>query len=244
MTLDLHRPPPERSLPAGHLSARRDHLLRELEPTGGTRPLRGLRPRHALLAAAAAIVAVVAAPALGIGHGLFGRLDSDPRLPGIVGNRVQKLASVQTPAGEASLWIGPTQASGRCVFIHIGAAANGAVAVPTPNGGSQCDIGPSSPQTIPISTDLTWYPAGGGTFTLLLDGHVAPSSHITTIVLQSTTETRKLPFTKGYFLADLAVAPQGQLPAEGGPYVLVGYDKAGQEVSRVDLARLAGSAGP
>src|SRR5213083_2118031 len=108
MTLDLDRPPPERSLPAGRLPARRDHLLRELEPTGGrTRLLRGLRPRNALLAAAAAIVAVVAAPALGIGHALFGRLDSDPRLPGIVGNRAQRLVSVQTPAGEASLWIGP-----------------------------------------------------------------------------------------------------------------------------------------
>jgi hypothetical protein len=237
MTPDLHRPPPERSLPAEHLAARRDHLLRELD-----RPRRGLRPRHALFAAAAAIVAVVAAPALGIGHGLFGRLDSDPRLPGIIGNRVQKLVAVQTPAGEASLWIGPTQASGRCVFIHIGPAANGAL--PTPNGGSQCDLGPSSPQTLPISTDLTWYPAGGGTFTLLLDGHVATSSRITKIVLQSAAATRKLPLTKGYFLTDLPLAPQGELPAEGTPYVLVGYDQTGQEVNRVDLARLVGSAGP
>ena len=240
MTEDLHRPPPERSLPAAHFRARRDHLLRELQASGGRASL-GLRPRHALLAAAAAIVAVVAAPALGIGHGLFGRLDSDPRLPGVVGNRVQKLASVQTPAGEASLWIGPTRASGRCVFIHVGATANGAV--PTPNGGSQCDIGPSAPQTIPIATDLTWYPADG-TFTLLVDGHVAAGSRIAKIVLESAAEKRTLPLAKGYFLTDLAVAPQGQLPKDGRPYVLVGYDGQGQEVGRVDLGRLAGSAGP
>jgi hypothetical protein len=239
MTEELHRPPPERSLPVARFQARRDHLLRELKAAGGRRPRRsGLRPRHALLAAAAAVVVVVAAPALGIGHGLFGRLDSDPRLPGVVGNRVQKLVSVQTPAGETSLWIGPTQASGRCVFIHIGETANGAV--PTPNGGSQCDIGPSSPQTIPIATDLTWYPAGGS-FTLLVDGHVAAGSRITRIVLESATEKSKLPLTKGYFLTDLAVAPQGRLPATGGPYVLVGYDAQGQEVSRMDLGRLAGS---
>jgi hypothetical protein len=241
MTEDLHRPPPERSLPVGHFRARRDHLLRELQAAGGRgRPHRGLRPRHALLAAAAAVVVVVAAPALGIGHGLFGRLDSDPRLPGIVGNRVQKLVAVQTPAGEASLWIGPTQASGRCVFIHIGATANGAA--PTPNGGSQCDIGPSAPQTLPISTDLTWYPVGG-TFTLLVDGHVAAGSRITKMVLKSSAEMRALPLTKGYFLTDLAVAPQGKLPANDAPYVLVGYDAGGDEVARVDLARLAGTAG-
>jgi hypothetical protein len=241
MTEDLHRPPPERSLPAAQFRARREHLLRELQTAGRSRAPWGLRPRHALLAAAAAIVAVVAAPALGIGHGLFGRLDSDPRLPGVVGNRVQKLVSVQTPTGEASLWIGPTQASGRCVFIHIGGTANGAV--PTPNGGSQCDIGPSAPQTIPIATDLTWYPANG-TFTVLVDGHVAPSSRIAKIVLESATEKSPLPLAKGYFLTDLAVAPQGRLPAAGRPYVLVGYDAQGQEVSRVDLGRLAGTAGP
>ena len=242
MTPDLHRPPPERSLPAGHFQAGRDHLLRELEPAGGRAGLlRGLRPRHALFAAAAAIVAVVAAPALGIGHGLFGLLDSDPRLPGIVGNRVQKLASVQTPAGEASLWIGPTQASGRCVFIHIGTAASGAA--PTPNGGSQCDIGPSAPQTLPISTDLTWYPAGGGTFTLLLDGHVASGSRITEIALKSAAGATQLQLAKGYFLTDFAVAPQGKLPANDAPYVLVGYDAGGDEVARVDLARLVGTAG-
>ena len=241
MTQDPHGLPPERSLPAGHFAARRAHLLRELESAGRTRPLRGLRPRHALLAAAVAVVAVVAAPALGIGHGLFGRLDSDPRLPGIVGNRVQKLVAVQTPAGEASLWIGPTQASGRCVFIHFGSTGTGAA--PTPNGGSQCDIGPSTPQTLPIATDLTWYPADG-TFTLLLDGHVAPGSGIAKVTLESATQTRKLALVKGYFLTNLAVAAQGQLPTSGGPYILVGYDGHDHEVSRVDLARLAGSAGP
>ena len=125
MTQDLHAPPPERSLPPGHVSARREHLLRELRGARD-RPARALlRPRHALLAAAVAIVAVVVAPAFGMGHWLFGRLDSDPRLPGILGNRVQKLLSVPTPAGEASLWVGPTQASGRCVFLHIGATAGG-----------------------------------------------------------------------------------------------------------------------
>jgi hypothetical protein len=239
MTQDLDRPPAERSLPGDHYATRRDHLLRELEAVSGrTRLPGGLRPRHALLAAGAALVAVVTAPALGVGNGLFGRLDSDPRLPGIVGKGVQKLVSVETPAGEASLWTGPTQASGRCVFIHVGNTADGVV--PAPNGGSQCDIGAGAPQTLPIATNLTWYPAGG-TFTLLLDGHVAGGSGITRITLKSGTETKMLPLTKGYFLSDLAVAPQGQLPAAGGPYILVGYDAHGQEVSRVNLARLAAS---
>jgi hypothetical protein len=242
MTQDLHAPPPERGLPPGRLSARREHLLRELRGAGA-HPARALRPRHALLAAAVAIAAVLVAPAFGMGHWLFGRLDSDPRLPGIVGDRVQKLLSVPSPAGEVSLWIGPTQASGRCVFMHIGAAANASGAAPTPNGGSQCDIGPSGPQTLPITTDLTWYPANG-TFTLLLDGHVAAGSGIEKVTLQSATGTRKLALVKGYFLTDLAVAPQGQLPTSGRPYILVGYDGQDQEVSRVDLARLAGSAGP
>ena len=243
MTQDLHAPPAERSLPPGQVSARREHLLRELRGARD-RPARALvRPRHALLAAAVVLLAVVVAPAFGMGHWLFGRLDSDPRLPGIVGDRVQKLLSVPTPAGEVSLWIGPSQAAGRCVFMHIGAAANGSGAAPTPNGGSQCDIGPSARQTLPIATDLTWYPADG-TFTLLLDGHVAAGSGIAKVTLESATETRKLALVKGYFLTDLAVAPQGQLPTSGRPFSLVGYDGHDHEVSRVDLARLAGSAGP
>lgn len=242
MTLDPHSLPLDRGLPERRFAARRDHLVRELEVSRGRGgSLWGLRPRHALVAAALGLVAVVAAPALGVGHGLFGLLDSDPRVPGIVGNRVQQLVSVPTPAGEASLWVGPTEASGRCVFIHVGGVANGGV--PTPNGGSQCDIGPSAPQTLPIATNLTWYPANG-TFTLLIDGHVAPGSRITRVVMKAGAQARVLTLAKGYFLADVATAPQGQLPANGTPYVLVGYDKNGQEVSRVDLQRLAGSAGP
>jgi hypothetical protein len=213
---DLHRPLPDRSVLA-------------------------LRPRYALIAAAAALVVVAATPALGIGHRLFHRLDSDPRVPGIVGNRVQKLLSVPTPAGEASLWIGPTETSGRCVFISVGSTASGTA--PTPNGGSQCDLGPSAPQTISVATNLTWYPANPG-FTLLLDGHVAAGSRITKIVLRSAAEARTLPLAKNYFLADLPAAPQGQLPAVGRPYVLVGYDKDGQEVTRVDLQHLTDTAGP
>lgn len=216
MSEDLHRPPLDRSLPT-------------------------LRPRYVLIVAAAAIIVVVATPALGIGHRLFHRLDSDPRLPGVVGNQVQKLASIRTPAGEASLWIGPTETSGRCVFIHVGNTGSGTV--PTPNGGSQCDLGPGAPQTLPIATNLTWYPANSG-FTLLLDGHVAAGARITRIVLQSSAEARALPLAKGYFLADLPVAPQGQLPADGRPYVLLGYGKDGQEVTRVDLQRMTGAAGP
>ena len=108
---------------------------------------------------------------------------------------------------------------------------------------SVCGVGPSTPQTLPIATDLTWYPADG-TFTLLLDGYVAPGSRIAKVTLESATQTRQLALVKGYFLTNLAVAAQGQLPTSGGPYILAGYDGHDHEVSRVDLARLAGSAGP
>ena len=241
VTHEPHSLPPERDLPVGHFAGRRDHLLRELEASGARGgSLRGLRLRHVLVAAAV-LAAVAAAPALGFGRGLFGFLDSDPRVPGVVGNRVQELVSVPTPAGEASLWLGPTEASGRCVFLHIGDTANGAQ--PTPNGGSQCDVGPSAPQTIPIATNLTWYPANG-TFTLLVDGHAAPGARITRVVLSSSVGTRVLTLAKGYFLANVGTTAQGQLPAEGRPYVLIGYGQDGQEVSRVDLQRLVGNAAP
>jgi hypothetical protein len=228
MTHDRHALPPDRDRQVGHFAVPRDRLLR-------------LRLRHVLVAATAVICAVAAPPALGFGHLLFGFLDSDPRVPGIDANRVQKLVSVPTPAGEASLWFGPTQASGRCVFLHVGGTTNGAE--PTPNGGSQCDVGPSSPQTLPIATNLTWYPAEG-TFALLVDGHVAPGSRITRVVLGSSVATRVLTLAKGYFLADVGTAAQGQLPTNGRPYILIGYDKEGQEISRVDLQRLAGNAAP
>jgi hypothetical protein len=239
---DPHSLPPDRDLPVGRFAVRRDHLLREVEASGarGETPRR-VRLRHVLVAVAAVIAAATAAPALGFGHGLFGFLDSDPRVPGIVANRVQKLVSVPTPAGEASLWFGPTEASGRCVFLHIGGAPKGTQ--PTPNGGSQCDVGPSAPQTLPIATNLTWYPANG-TFTLLVDGRAAPGSGIARVVLKSSVGTKVLTLASGYFLADVATAAQGQLPADGRPYILIGYDKGGQEISRVDLQRLAANAGP
>jgi hypothetical protein len=202
---------------------------------------RMFRPRYVLVAAAGALILAAGASAVGAAHHLFGSRQSDPRLPGIVGERLQELVSSPSPAGEASLWIGPTQAGGRCVYLHIGNGAGPEAA--SPNGGSQCDVGPSTRQTIPINTNLTWYPVEGS-FTLLVDGHVAPDSRIAMIELRSATGTRALPLVKGYFLANIPVAPQGQLPAEGAPYVLVGSGKDGRDVARVDLARIAQSSSP
>ena len=194
------------------------------------------RPRYVLAVAGGALILTAAASAFGAAH-LFGREGADARVPGIVGDRVQQLLSVPSPAGEVSLWIGPTQAGGRCVYLHIGdRAASG----PSPNGGSQCDVGPSTRQTTPINTNLTWYPVEGS-FTLVIDGRVAPDSRIATLELRSAAGPRVLPLAKGYFLGDIPVAPQGQLPAEGAPYVLVGSAKDGREVARVDLRKLAQS---
>jgi hypothetical protein len=212
-------------------------MTEELHPTPRERTF---RPRYVLAAAAGALLLVAAASAVAAGHHLFDRLRSDPRVPGIVGARVQELLSLPTPAGEVSLWIGPTQAGGRCVYLHIGDRAGPGAA--SPNGGSQCDVGPSSRQRIPINTNLTWYPVRGS-FTLLVDGHVAPDSRIAKIELRSAAGARALPLAKGYFLANITVAPQGQLPA-GGPYVLVGFGKDGREVARVDLGRIAQSSSP
>lgn len=213
-------------------------MTEELHPVSSKRTF---RPRYVLAASVGALILAAAASAVGVGHHLFGAVQPDPRLPDVVGDRVQELVSLPTPAGEASLWIGPTEAGGRCVYLHIGDRAGSGA--PSPNGGSQCDVGPSSRQTIPINTSLTWYPVKGS-FTMLVDGHVAPDSRITRIELQSARGDRALPLAKGYFLADIAVAPQGQLPAEGAPYALVGLGRDGREVARVDLRRLAQSSGP
>jgi hypothetical protein len=196
------------------------------------------RPRYVLAATAGALILAAGASAVGATHHLFGRHGSDPRVPGIVGDRVQELLSLPSPAGELSLWIGPTQAGGRCVYLHIGDQA--AAGSSSPNGGSQCDVGPSTRQTTPINTNLTWYPVEGS-FTLVIDGHIAPDSRIATLELRSAAGARVLPLAKGYFLGDIPVARQGQLPAEGSPYVLVGSAKDGREVARVDLRRLAQS---
>jgi hypothetical protein len=199
---------------------------------------RMFRPRYVLAAAGAALILAAGASAVGAAHHLFGRQGTDARVPGIVGDRVHELLSLPSPAGEVGLWIGPTQAGGRCVYLHIGdQAASGPSSA---NGGSQCDVGPSTRQTTPINTNLTWYPVEGS-FTLVIDGHVAPDSRIAALELRSAAGARLLPLVKGYFLGDIPVAPQGQLPAEGAPYVLVGSGKDGREVARVDLRRLAQS---
>jgi hypothetical protein len=233
----------ERELPRGHLAARRDHLVREIRrPDRRTRA--GLLPArsrvYALIGAMVGGIAVLATPAFGIGERLARLVDRDPGFPAIVTDELRKGPSVAIAGGkEAALWTGPTTDGGLCVFLHTSDSA--AAAPPTvPNGGGSCTIGPPRPQPMALRAGISWSSMDGRVIALL-DGHVAPDRGITSVQVHTASGTQSLPLRDGYFLAELTAEAIGEL---AGPHEVVAYDRAGNEVARVDLQQLITQTSP
>jgi hypothetical protein len=231
--------PPERDLP--DLGARRNDLVTEARASlrGRTPGWHSLRPRYALAATLVLALAVFATPAFGGKGYLFGLIKGNPALPGLQADQTQQLVTIHTTSGQdATLWEGPTDKGGKCVFLQLHASGD---AAPAANGGSLCDLGPASAQKAPIQAFVNWIANGDGTYTVLVDGHLA--SQGASASLQSATGSQTLDANHGYFLVELSAAAPGNVPA-GGPYVLSEVNPAGKEIGRVDLQQLIAQSQP
>jgi hypothetical protein len=143
-----------------------------------------------------------------------------------------------------ALWRAPTLEGGECVFLAPAtltpddvSAAKSDRSMP---GGGACTGPPSSPprNPEPFMTGMSWTSLHDGTYSVLLQGQVAPRVAIARVTLRTKTGESTVPFENGYYLTQLENSnASGELPP-GGPYVLFGYDSAGTVVATQDLQQL------
>ena len=214
------------------------HPLRHLP--GG--PHRRSRWGYAAVGLAGVVTVLLAAPALGNGRiTIFGHGPNGAEIE--LGQLRQVVATPTSNGKQAALWVGPTTDGGRCAVLRV--AADAATSPPDTirNNGGWCEGAPLRPQSAPIATTVNWLSRGDGGFDLVLAGRVSPS--IARVALQSASGAMPLPLGGGYFVGQLpASAAAGELPTDGAPYVVVGYDRAGAKVASVDLAQLLASSSP
>jgi hypothetical protein len=81
-----------------------------------------------------------------------------------------------------------------------------------------------------------------------ISGSIDPAKRITKLELRSSTGTTAVTLRGGFFFAQLPETTTGPwvgtVPLPPGPWLLVGYDAAGNEVARVDLVELHRNASP
>ena len=81
-----------------------------------------------------------------------------------------------------------------------------------------------------------------------ISGSTDPAKRITKLELRSSTGTTAVALGDGFFFAQLpetTTGPRvGTVPLPPGPWLLVGYDAAGNEVARADLVELHRNASP
>jgi hypothetical protein len=161
------------------------------------------------------------------------RIDLD-RAQELVALTLTSNFSIWKKGATVALWSAPTLDGRECVYVALASLRPSGVSSRMPGGGycserrkqrrpSRSPFGP-----IQLSVD-----SGG-----LISGEVGPASGIVRIELRSARGSTELPFRNGYFLGQL---PEGGSPGKlppGGPFVVVGYDRAGSEVGTIDLQKL------
>jgi hypothetical protein len=162
----------------------------------------------------------------------------------LVGTTLREKFSIWEKGTAIALWRAPTLEGGECVFLALAtltpkdvSAAKSERSLP---GGGAC-TGRSSPpprNPEPFTTGMSWTSLHDGTYSVLLQGQVAPRLGIARVTLRTKTEESAVPFANGYYLTQLENSTASDALPPGGPYVLVGYDSAGNVVAKQDLQQL------
>jgi hypothetical protein len=188
-----------------------------------------LSRRHVAISLIVAGV-VFSIPAIGLGGGTT----SPPR---ILVDQATELHAQETAAGRVALLSTRTTDGQNCMVLHLLDLGQSAPQDLT-NGGSLCSR--PEAQSVPITTELTWIPAGTR-FAIVISGHVSDS--ISRLELTAGQRTVRVPLRSGFYLANTVSAVRDRLP-DTSAYFVVGYDRAGREVARLDLQSVIAAATP
>lgn len=145
--------------------------------------------------------------------------------------RLTSSYSVWSEGDTIAIWRLPQQGGVECYF---GALAS---SKPTSFGGGSCGQGAMevpSGETIRIEFSTTLV---AGRYSWLISGQVASESGVAKLELDSANGRLPLSYANGWFLGQLPSSGSAEELPQGGPYVLVGYDDNGTEVTRLDLGQ-------
>jgi hypothetical protein len=210
----------------------------QVESQHGRRfPTIRLLARRRLLVAAFASAALVVTAGIAVAAGAFDIFQSPEQqiVPGSAAN----VLSYQTSFGrEVTGWAAPTPDGRQCAFFQFDDPS----VAPTPSFHPDSDsLGEACPT--PGDTGgggglVEWWPRGDGSYSILLLGLASPSSGIVRFGLEGPNgPLTTIASTKSLYVAELpAASAHGVMPA-GGPYYLVGYDAAGNVLTRQDINR-------
>lgn len=188
-----------------------------------------------------AVSVTAVSPALGVRDAVLHLFGSSPGAPVVVAAKAQQLVALNLPSGEqATLWQAPTTTGGQCVFMQVAAAGSTATSQ-WADGSALCSTDAVETQPTPIQAIVDWLPSHGS-FLVIVHGHVADASGITSLNLSTPGESSRLPVKDAYFLGFLGTSSTaGALPSSA---TLYGYSDSGKAVDQVDLVKLVGASTP
>jgi hypothetical protein len=143
-----------------------------------------------------------------------------------------------------ALWRAPTLEGGECVFLALATLTPDDVSAAKsdrslPGGGACTGSSSSAPRSPePFMTGMSWTSLHDGTYSVLLQGQVAPRLGIVRVTLRTETEESAVQFDNGYYLTQLENSNASGVLPPGGPYTLLAYDSAGNVVATQDLQQL------
>jgi hypothetical protein len=193
----------------------------------------------AIAAAAAAAAVSAASTVLASGPGSAGPVDPLAQIDAASAREV--LAFDASWGRRISTWVAPTPDGRLCTFFQEGDAS---ASRPPFGSGTGRGIGgfcPADAATVsPGSTNLVVmfsFVRRGGGFSVLVRGATSPGSRIAAVRLEGAAGAIDT-FTSadGRFIGEIPMlAGSADALPTGGPYAVVGYDSAGQEVERSSL---------
>jgi hypothetical protein len=144
-----------------------------------------------------------------------------------------------------ALWEAPGANGSDCVFEARADEAPTPLGGDNPAGGGGCSPSSawSTPAGHPITVTLGASRLPDGSYAGLIQGHVDPASGISRLELSSAKTNMPVTFANGWFLAQLPNSSDVHLPS-GGPWLLTGYNNAGDEVAQLNLNDLQKQAEP
>jgi hypothetical protein len=151
--------------------------------------------------------------------------------------RAELVTALRTSTGKrVSAWTAQTADGRRCSLFQVD---DGGTTTETLDAGSAqgfCPTNDGLSQRDRRAMVISWLPNPAGGFNVIVEGSAAPASGITRFAVESAAgPVASVASTRGFVLAELpVVASHGDVPA-GGPYLLVGYDRAGNAITRESI---------